>query len=145
MLSLLVVEDEVKVAVALRDGLTGAGYDVVLCHDGADGAARAQRGNFAAAVLDWMLPGRSGLEVLATLKARTPRPRVLLLTARDAVEDRVQGLDAGADDYLVKPFAFAELLARLRALLRRDQVQARLAVGDLEIDAATRSVSRGGK
>jgi DNA-binding response OmpR family regulator len=97
-------------------------------------------------VLDLMLPGRSGLEVLAAVRARGSTP-VLVLTARDAVEDRVQGLDAGADDYLVKPFAFAELLARLRALLRRGHADsgAPLAAADLAIDRRTRTVARGGR
>src|SRR5262245_29120067 len=143
---LLVVEDEVKVARALREGLAAAGYDVVLCLDGEDAAERALREQFDGAVLDLMLPRRGGLDVLAALRARAPATRVLLLTARDTIEERVRGLDAGADDYLVKPFAFAELLARLRALLRRDRHEPqRLAVADLEVDPATHTVRRGGR
>jgi len=143
---LLVVEDEVKVARALRDGLAAAGYDVVVCLDGEDACEHALREVFDGAVLDLMLPRRSGLEILAALRARAPATRVLLLTARDAIEDRVRGLDAGADDYLVKPFAFVELLARLRALLRRDHHEPhRLAVADLELDPSTRTVRRGGR
>jgi DNA-binding response OmpR family regulator len=142
---LLVVEDEVKVAHALRCGLGAAGYDVVLCLDGQRGWLRAQQDVFDAAVLDLMLPGRGGLEVLTALRVRSPATAVLVLTARDAIEDRVTGLDAGADDYLVKPFALAELLARLRALLRRGRHEpARLAVADLEMDPATRTVARAG-
>jgi DNA-binding response OmpR family regulator len=101
---------------------------------------------FDAVVLDLMLPGRSGLEILAALRARGTTP-VLVLTARDTIEDRVIGLDAGADDYLVKPFAFAELLARVRALLRRGRPEAppRLAIGDLTIDRKTRAVARAGR
>jgi len=101
---------------------------------------------FDLVVLDLMLPGRDGLEILATLRSRHRGVPVLILTARDAVQDRVAGLDAGADDYLVKPFAFPELLARLRALLRRGRAEqaARLKVADLEVDVPARSVSRGG-
>ena len=146
MLRILVVEDEVKVARALREGLGAAGYEVVLCLDGPAGRVCARQEDFDGAVLDLMLPGCGGLEVLAALRARRPATRVLLLTARDAIEERVAGLDAGADDYLVKPFAFAELLARLRALLRRDRREPRrLAVGDLELDPGTRTVARAGQ
>jgi DNA-binding response OmpR family regulator len=146
MQRLLVVEDEPKVASALRDGLMTAGYEVVLCVDGEQGLLQAQRAAFDGAVLDLMLPRRDGLEILAALRACAPATRVLLLTARESIEDRVQGLDAGADDYLVKPFAFAELLARLRAMLRRDRREPhRLAFADLEIEPATRTVLRSGR
>ena len=116
---ILVVEDEVKVARALCEGLAHEGHTVALCLDGDEACERARRDAFDAAVLDVMLPGRSGLAVLAILRDVQPATRTLLLTARDAIEDRVQGLDAGADDYLVKPFAFAELVARIGALTRR--------------------------
>jgi DNA-binding response OmpR family regulator len=143
---ILVVEDEVKVAHALCEGLANEGHSVALCLDGDEACARVRRDAFDAAVLDIMLPGRSGLAVLAILRDVQPTTRTLLLTARDTVEDRVQGLDAGADDYLVKPFAFAELLARLRALLRREpQRNVRLAVDDLRIDPDTRTVTRAGR
>src|SRR5262249_44808624 len=115
----LVVEDERKLLRALGRGLAAEGYDVVTASDGDEGCRLALADTFDCLVLDWMLPGRDGLQVLADLRRAGRMVPVLLLTARDAVEDRVLGLDAGADDYLVKPFAFAELLARLRVLLRR--------------------------
>jgi two-component system, OmpR family, copper resistance phosphate regulon response regulator CusR len=142
---ILVVEDEEKVARALQEGLEAEDYDVVLARTGEDGFFRASAEAFDLVVLDLMLPGRDGLQVLATMRQRGLQTPVLVLTARDAVEDRVLGLDTGADDYLVKPFAFPELLARVRALLRRgrpDQAL-RLKVGDLEMDLVTRRVVRG--
>jgi two-component system, OmpR family, copper resistance phosphate regulon response regulator CusR len=142
---ILVVEDEEKVARALREGLEGEGYTVSLAPTGEDGFFRASAETFDLVVLDLMLPGRDGLEILAAMRQRDLETPVLILTARDAVEDRVHGLDTGADDYLVKPFAFPELLARVRALLRRgrsDQLL-RLKVGDLEMDLVTRKVTRG--
>jgi len=141
----LVVEDEAKIANALRQGLEGEHYDVVVARTGEDGFFRASAEVFDLIVLDVMLPGRSGIEILRALRQKGSPTPVLLLTARDAVDDRVLGLDGGADDYLVKPFAFPELLARIRALLRRgrpDQAL-RLQVGPLEMDLVTRRVSRG--
>jgi DNA-binding response OmpR family regulator len=140
----LVVEDEPKVARALREGLAGEGYDVVVALTGEDGFFRASSEPFDLLILDRMLPGREGLEVLRTLRQKGHLTPVLVLTARDAVEDRVEGLDAGADDYMVKPFAFTELLARVRALVRRgrgDQLL-RLAVADLTLDVPSRRVTR---
>lgn len=142
---ILVVEDEAKVANALREGLQGEGYDAVVARTGEEGFFRASAETFDLIVLDVMLPGRNGFEILRTLREKGVATPVLVLTARDAVEDRVVGLDSGADDYLVKPFAFAELLARIRALLRRgrpDQAL-RLQVGPLEMDLLTRRVLRG--
>jgi DNA-binding response OmpR family regulator len=142
----LVVEDEPKVARALREGLAGEGYDVVVALTGEDGFFRASSEPFDLLILDRMLPGREGLEVLRTLRQKGHLTPVLVLTARDAVEDRVEGLDAGADDYMVKPFAFTELLARVRALVRRgrgDQLL-RLTVADLVVDVPARRVVRGG-
>ena len=142
----LVVEDEPKVARALREGLAGEGYDVVVAATGEEGFFRASSEPFDLLVLDRMLPGREGLEVLRALRQKGLLCPVLVLTARDAVEDRVEGLDAGADDYMVKPFAFTELLARVRAPVRRgrgDQLL-RLAVADLALDVPTRRVVRGG-
>jgi len=142
----LVVEDEPKVARALREGLAGEGYDVVVAATGEEGFFRASSEPFDLLVLDRMLPGREGLEVLRALRQKGLLCPVLVLTARDAVEDRAEGLDAGADDYMVKPFAFTELLARVRALVRRgrgDQLL-RLAVADLALDVPTRRVVRGG-
>ena len=116
---ILVVEDEEKVARAIAEALVDEHYEVVIALDGEDGFFRAGAETFDLVVLDWMLPGRSGLEVLSVLRRRGFTTPVLVLTARDAVDDRVAGLDSGADDYLVKPFAMVELLARVRALLRR--------------------------
>jgi DNA-binding response OmpR family regulator len=142
---LLVVEDEQKVADALRDGLTGEGYDVVVARTGEEALSCVTTDTFDAILLDLTLPVRDGLEVLTTLREQQLLTPVIALTARDTVQDRVAGLDAGADDYLVKPFAFAEVLARVRAVLRRsrpDDVRP-LRVGDLEIDPSTRRVTRG--
>lgn len=141
---ILVVEDEAKVAHALQEGLEGEHYDVVVARTGEDGFFRANAEVFDLIVLDLMLPGRDGIEVLTTLRRRGMQTPVLILTAKDAVEDRVFGLDSGADDYLVKPFAFPELLARIRALLRRDRIDQalRLKAGDLEMDLVTRKVIR---
>jgi two-component system copper resistance phosphate regulon response regulator CusR len=143
----LVVEDEPKVANALREGLEGEGYEVVVEHTGEGAFFRVSSEKFDVMLLDLMLPGRDGLQVLATLRGRGIETPVLVLTARDTLEDRVLGLDHGADDYLVKPFAFAELLARIRALRRRGRVAdpLRLWTGDLEMDLLTRKVSRGGQ
>ena len=143
----LVIEDEQKVARALRQGLEGEHYQVEVAETGEDGFFRALSRPFDVIVLDLMLPGRSGLEILANLRRQGHRTPVLVLTAKDAIQDRVAGLDSGADDYLVKPFAFAELLARLRALIRRGRpVEVpRLRVADLEIDVATRNASRAGE
>jgi two-component system copper resistance phosphate regulon response regulator CusR len=144
---ILVVEDESKVANALREGLLGEGYDVVVEHRGETALSRLANDSFDVVVLDLMLPGASGWDVLAAVRGRGLQTRVLILTARDALEDRVRGLNAGADDYLVKPFAFAEVLARIRAILRRGRATEtrRLVVGDLEMDRAGRQVTRGGR
>jgi DNA-binding response OmpR family regulator len=143
----LVIEDDFKVAGAIRTGLTAEGYDVAVSRTGEDGYFRATNEPFEMVVLDLGLPRRDGLEILKGLRAQGISIPVLVLTARDTVEDRVLGLDSGADDYLVKPFAFAELLARLRALARRghgdDALRLRLA--DLELDPLTRTVSRAGR
>jgi DNA-binding response OmpR family regulator len=143
----LVVEDEPKVARALREGLAAEGYEVAVAATGEDGFFRASSEPFDLLILDRMLPGREGLEVLRALRQKGLLCPVLVLTARDAVEDRVEGLDAGADDYVVKPFAFTELVARVRALVRRgrgDQLL-RLAVADLVLDVPSRQVTRGGQ
>lgn len=141
---ILVIEDETKVAKAIRRGLEAEGCEVVLAPDGEDGYARAAAGEFDLVLLDLMLPRRSGLEVLTALRKKGNQIPILILTAKDEVEDRVYGLDAGADDYLVKPFAFAELLARIRALSRRGRPTAasRMSIADLVIDADTRSIHR---
>jgi two-component system, OmpR family, copper resistance phosphate regulon response regulator CusR len=144
---ILVVEDEQKVADALREGLEDERYDVVVERTGEAAFFRVNTETFDVVLLDLTLPGRDGLEILRALRQRRMETPVLVLTARDTLEDRVTGLDAGADDYLVKPFAFAELLARIRALVRRGRVAdaPRLAVGDLEMDLVTRKVLRAGK
>jgi two-component system copper resistance phosphate regulon response regulator CusR len=141
---LLVVEDEPKVAEALRDVLRAEQYDVLLAGTGDEGFSRATRERFDAIVLDIMLPHRVGLDVLTSLRARGDVTPVLILTARDTVDDRVLGLDSGADDYLVKPFAFTELVARVRALLRRGRnaEMQHLRVAGLDIDLRTRKVLR---
>jgi DNA-binding response OmpR family regulator len=143
----LVVEDEQKVADALREGLQEEHYEVVVERTGEGAFFRVNTENYDVILLDLTLPGRDGLEILRALRQRGLKTPVLVLTARDTLQDRVTGLDSGADDYLVKPFAFAELLARIRALARRGRVAEtpRLRVGDLEMDLITRKVSRGGR
>lgn len=143
----LVVEDEQKVANALREGLEGERYEVVVERTGEDAFFRLSTEPFDVILLDLMLPGRDGLHILTALRGRGVNTPVLVLTARDAVDDRIDGLNRGADDYLVKPFAFAEVLARIRALLRRGRATEvlRFEVGDLAIDRVTREVTRSGE
>jgi two-component system copper resistance phosphate regulon response regulator CusR len=145
-LRVLVVEDERKVAEAVREGLEGEHYEAVVANSGEDAFFRINTETFDVILLDIMLPGRDGLEVLRTIRDQGVTTPVILLTARHTLDDRVVGLDSGADDYLVKPFAFAELLARIRALLRRGRGEdtLRLQVGDLEMDLVTRRVVRAG-
>jgi two-component system, OmpR family, copper resistance phosphate regulon response regulator CusR len=140
----LLIEDDTKTARALASGLRSEGFEPITASTGEEGFFLLSRESFDLVILDWMLPGRDGIEVLGTLRARGAKTPVLLLTARDAVDDRVLGLDTGADDYLVKPFAFAELLARIRALLRRADFAnpLRHQIGDLMIDVQTRRVVR---
>ena len=141
---ILVIEDEVKIADFLRRGLSYEGYEVDIAHDGDVGLAKALGDLPDLVVLDIMLPGMDGIELCRRLRAESDVP-ILMLTAKDAVPDRVVGLDSGADDYLVKPFAFDELLARIRALLRRRQPveQQVLRFADLALNQATRRVTRG--
>ena len=136
-----------KLAQVLPSALEAEHYEVVAAATGEDGYSRATAEPFDLVVLDLMLPGRSGLEILQTLRKRRNETPVLILTARDGVDDRVRGLDLGADDYLVKPFALPELLARIRALLRRGRPSdvLRLKVADLELDLVARRVNRGDK
>lgn len=143
----LVVEDERKLAQVLAAGLRAEHYDVVVAETGEDGFFHASAEVYDVVILDVMLPRRSGLDILKTLRQRGLQTPVLILTARDSVDDRVLGLDLGADDYLVKPFAFPELFARVRALLRRGRPSDvfRLKAGDLEMDTAARKVVRGGR
>src|SRR5579872_110412 len=145
--NILVVEDEQKMAQALREGLEADDYSVQVAYTGEEGFYLVQAQPFDLVILDVMLPGHDGFEILATLRKRGIKTPVLLLTSRDAVEDRVRGLDTGADDYLVKPFAFPELLARTRALLRRGSVEPspRFKLADLEMDVAQRAAYRAGQ
>jgi len=142
---ILIVEDERKLAQVLSSALEAEHYEVVAASTGDEGFRRANAELFDLVVLDLMLPGRRGLEILQALRQRRIETPVLILTARDGVGDRVLGLDLGADDYLVKPFALPELLARIRALLRRGRPSdvLRLRVADLELDLVARRVNRG--
>lgn len=144
---ILVVEDEPKVAKALQEGLESEHYDATVAQTGEEGFYLVNEQSFDLVVLDLGLPGRDGLEVLETLRKRGLQTPVLILTARDTLDDRVAGLDRGADDYLVKPFALSELLARIRALLRRGRAEqvSRLKYEDLEIDLLSRRITRAGK
>jgi two-component system copper resistance phosphate regulon response regulator CusR len=145
---ILVIEDERKLASAVKQGLEADGYTVALAHTGEEGFYLICKQAFDLAILDVMLPGRDGFEILGSLREQGIRIPILLLTARDTLEDRVLGLDTGADDYLVKPFAFPELLARVRALLRRGaavETSSFSKVGDLEINLTSRQVSRDGQ
>ncbi|MES2069306.1 MAG: response regulator transcription factor [Pseudomonadota bacterium] len=144
---ILVVEDEPGIAGFMREGLTEAGYAVDLAIDGEAGLSYATNGPYDMIVLDILLPKRNGLSVLARLRAEGNRVPILLLTAKDTVDDRIAGLDAGADDYLVKPFAFSELLARIRALLRRPPLQTgtELKTANLTMDLSKREVRRADK
>jgi two-component system, OmpR family, copper resistance phosphate regulon response regulator CusR len=144
---ILVVEDEQKMAKALQEGLEADGYSVRVAHTGEEGFYLINAEPFDLAVLDVMLPGHDGFEILSTIRRRGIKTPVLLLTSRDGVEDRVRGLDSGADDYLVKPFAFPELLARIRVLLRRGKgpIAERFKLANLELDEGRRSVTRAGQ
>ncbi len=145
--TILVIEDEERIADLLRRGLTFEGYKVLVAADGPGGLSIARDQPPDLVILDWMLPGLDGLEVCRRLRAAGPTP-ILMLTAKDAVPDRVAGLDAGADDYLVKPFSFDELLARVRALLRRSRPAEgteALKFADLTLDPAAREARRAGR
>lgn len=144
-MKILIVEDDSKTADAIRSGLESEGYTALVARNGEEGESVLAREEFGLVILDWMLPGRDGIAILGGLRRRGLKTPVLLLTARDAVEDRVLGLDSGADDYLVKPFAFAELLARLRGLVRRagQEEAVRHQIADLILDFRTRLVRRG--
>lgn len=148
MMKLLVVEDETKTGDYLRQGLIEAGFVVDLARDGLDGLHLAQSGDYALIILDVMLPKLNGWQILAGLREAACETPVLFLTARDQVEDRVKGLELGADDYLIKPFAFSELLARVRTLLRRGSrviESEQMRIADLELDLMRRRVTRAGQ
>jgi two-component system OmpR family response regulator len=147
-MKLLVIEDDREAAAYISKGLVESGYVVDVAHEGRDGLFMASSGSYDALVVDRMLPAMDGLAVIAALRAADIRVPVLILSALGAVDDRVKGLRAGGDDYLVKPFAFAELLARLEAVLRRGSgapATTKLHVGDLEMDLLARNVHRGGQ
>ncbi len=138
-MKILVVDDEAELADPLSRVLTREGYSVNTTYDGTSGSKLAKTGNYDLLILDWMLPGKTGLDICHELRCQGIATPVLFLTAKDTLDDRIQGLDAGADDYLVKPFELRELLARVRALLRRSTFPShppstRLVVGDLELD-----------
>ena len=143
---ILVIEDEKKTAAFLAKGLREAGFDVDLAGDGESGLELARKKKFDLLIVDVMLPNKDGWEVVAELRGDGIRTPILFLTARDSVRDRVKGLELGADDYLVKPFAFSELLARIRSLLRRAPVrpQERLQIDDLELDLKRHKAVRSG-
>ncbi|BAZ14209.1 two component transcriptional regulator [Calothrix sp. NIES-4071] len=152
-MKILLVDDEVELTDPLSRLLTREGYNIDAAYDGVNGSNLALSGNYDILILDWMLPGKNGLEICQELRRQGKTTPVLFLTAKDTLDDRVQGLDAGADDYLVKPFELRELLARVRALLRRSsttQVQetsreARLTVADLELDIENQVAFRQGR
>jgi two-component system, OmpR family, copper resistance phosphate regulon response regulator CusR len=147
-MKILIVEDETKTGDYLRQGLRESGFTVDLVANGVDGLHHALEGDYSLVILDVMLPGLDGWQVLKGLRSKGHQMPVLFLTARDQVEDRVKGLELGADDYLVKPFSFAELLARVRTILRRGRGGAEkttLQVADLELDLLRRRVTRSGK
>jgi two-component system, OmpR family, manganese sensing response regulator len=148
---ILLVDDEVELTDPLSRVLTREGYTMDAAYDGATGSELAQVGSYDLLILDWMLPGKTGLEICRELRRQGKTTPVLFLTAKDTLDDRVEGLDAGADDYLVKPFELRELLARVRALLRRsvsqthDITTGRLTVGDLELDCENQIAYRQGR
>tara|TARA_R110002111_G_scaffold130311_1_gene195141 strand:+ start:243 stop:956 length:714 start_codon:yes stop_codon:yes gene_type:complete len=148
IVKILVAEDEPKTGVYLKQGLAEAGFVVVLVTNGIDAVQQAHDEEYDLLILDVMMPGLDGWQVLERARAAGSETPALFLTARDQVEDRVKGLELGADDYLVKPFAFSELLARVRSLLRRGTnatVQTSLAIADMQVDLLKRRVERGGK
>jgi len=147
-MKILIVEDETKISGYLRQGLAEAGFVVDLARDGLDGYHLAMTESYALVILDVMLPDIDGWRILKAMREAGSKVPVLFLTARDSIDDRVKGLELGADDYLVKPFAFAELLARVRTLLRRGAapaIETTLKVADLELDLMRRRVTRAGQ
>lgn len=144
---ILVVEDEKRLAEVIKKGLVEEGYSVDVAYDGAEGQYMAESASYDLVILDIMLPKKDGVTICQELRIRGINIPILMLTAKDSVEDRVKGLDSGADDYLVKPFAFSELVARVRALLRREALSkaSKLQVGNLVMDTLTREVWRGDK
>ncbi|HAM88559.1 MAG: Two component transcriptional regulator, winged helix family [Candidatus Falkowbacteria bacterium GW2011_GWC2_38_22] len=146
-MTILVVEDEIKITRFIKKGLEMEHYTVETAYDGQEALDKAEINNYDLIILDIMLPKIDGITVCRKLRENKVETPIIMLTARDTVEDRVKGLDAGADDYLIKPFAFGELIARIRALLRREKTvkSTKLVVGDLSMDPATHEVFRGDK
>ena len=144
---ILLVEDDVKVAGFIRKGLTEEHYAVDVLHDGREGCFWAEENDYDLIILDIMLPGKNGYQICRELREKQVLTPILMLTAKDSVDDKIRGLDVGADDYLAKPFSFGELLARLRALLRRNQdyKAPTLNIADLELNPALRKVTRAGR
>jgi DNA-binding response OmpR family regulator len=144
---ILVIEDEIRLADIIRRGLVEAGYAVDLAHDGEEGEYLAETFPYDLILLDIILPKKDGFKICVNLRRNKVNVRILMLTCKDTVSDRVKGLDAGADDYLIKPFAFSELLARIRAVFRRNQVNGSpvLEAGELTMNTSTREVKRGNK
>jgi heavy metal response regulator len=146
-MTILVVEDEVKIVRFIKKGLEMEHYTVEVAYDGEEALEKAEINSYDLIILDIMLPKKSGIEVCRQLRENKVETPIIMLTARDTVDDRIKGLDAGADDYLIKPFAFGELVARIRALLRREKTvkTTKLSVADLVLDPATHEVFRGEK
>lgn len=146
-MKILIIEDDPEISLAIREGLEDAGYHVDIVRDGERGLRVATNGSFGVIVLDLMLPSIDGLTICRRLRGSRVTTPILMLTAKGSLKDRVEGLESGADDYLPKPFEFEELLARIRALLRRDKVvkAAKIQIADLIIDTAARTVSRDGR
>ena len=145
---LLIVEDDVKIAALIEKGMREAGFEVEVCHDGNSGLAQGLTGRYDAAVIDIMLPGLDGLQVIEQLREQRVSTPVLILSARQSVDDRIRGLQRGGDDYMVKPFSFNELLARIQALIRRDKKHGEpttLEYEDLSLDLLRREVRRQGE
>jgi len=145
---LLIVEDDIKIAALIEKGMREAGFEVEVCHDGNSGLAQGLTGRYDAAVIDIMLPGLDGLQVIEQLREQRVSTPVLILSARQSVDDRIRGLQRGGDDYMVKPFSFNELLARIQALIRRDKKHGEpttLEYEDLSMDLLRREVRRQGE
>jgi DNA-binding response OmpR family regulator len=143
-MNILVIEDEKKVAKALKEGLERENFFTTLAYNGEEGFYRLNSETYDLIILDWMLPGTDGIEILKTMRHKSIATPVLVLTAKDSIENKVTGFEAGADDYLIKPFAFPELIARIRALLRRgkQELSTKLTLADLDMDLLTRKVIR---